>query len=352
VLKVFLRLCRGIEAVHAAGAIHRDIKPDNVMFLDGRLVVTDLGLAKFSNRDSTTLTQTHQRIGTRAYMATEQLLPGGSRSADERTDVCQLGKVLYELVTGESPVLRDYSKCSAGLAHIIGKATKDRPDDRYQSVGDLMKAIKLYEQSRSPNANPIGTFDVLISRIDEAVKRKEYREKDIRQLFAVMGSPVLDQDKEQFLTLFDQIPIPVLEVAVESFDDDFLPVLRSYVAAIDDKVGTYPFNYAESVAKKMWLVLGSSHATPEMKAMAIEAVLIASTRLNRFNAIESFHNMLKAIKDDDDAMEVVEVLDRHDHAFYTISDGVAAAKLHPTIRAYHERRIAERAEKERARNAE
>ena len=74
-LDVFKSICRGVQAVHSAGGTHRDIKPLNIMRMpDGRIVVSDLGLIKLDPRDSSTLTQTAQFIGTRVYCAPEQLL--------------------------------------------------------------------------------------------------------------------------------------------------------------------------------------------------------------------------------------------------------------------------------------
>ena len=105
-LEVFGQICAGIQALHASGIIHRDIKPANVLrFAGGRIAVSDFGLAKLDTRDSTILTQTGAFYGTFAYSAPEQHLPAGTREADVRTDVCQLGKMLYHMLTGKSPVL-------------------------------------------------------------------------------------------------------------------------------------------------------------------------------------------------------------------------------------------------------
>jgi len=121
---------------------------------DERIVVTDLGLAKLDARDTTILTQTTQFLGTRAYCAPEQLLPAGSREADARTDVYQLGKTLYEALTGESPALIDHSRLARGLGYIVERATRVQPDQRYQTVGALMDAVKTYISGKGPGASP------------------------------------------------------------------------------------------------------------------------------------------------------------------------------------------------------
>src|SRR5260370_37766076 len=109
VLGVFGQICSGVGALQASGTSHRDIKPANVLrFAGGRIAVADFGLAKLDTRDSTILTQTGAFYGTFAYSAPEQHLPAGTREADVRTDICQLGKMLYHMLTGKSPVLIEH----------------------------------------------------------------------------------------------------------------------------------------------------------------------------------------------------------------------------------------------------
>ncbi|MBI2314110.1 MAG: serine/threonine protein kinase [Betaproteobacteria bacterium] len=170
-IAAFLELCAGVLAVHKAGAIHRDINPNNALIIDGRIVLSDLGLAKLTDRDTTVLTQTMAIVGTQMYLAPEQRLPAGSRDADERTDIFQLGKTLYQLVTGLEPLLTDLSKVSPGLAHIIRKSTQEHPDQRYQSVGQLIDAIGSYQKAKDPDSNPLGAFDAIVNRIEERLRR-------------------------------------------------------------------------------------------------------------------------------------------------------------------------------------
>jgi eukaryotic-like serine/threonine-protein kinase len=123
-LDAFLQLCQGAQAIHNSLGVHRDIKPLNALrYADDTIVISDLGLAKYDPRDTTTLTQASVLLGTRAYCAPEQLMPAGSRDADGRTDIYQLGKTLYEILTGKSPALIDRSALPAGLAHIVQRST-------------------------------------------------------------------------------------------------------------------------------------------------------------------------------------------------------------------------------------
>jgi serine/threonine protein kinase len=90
----------GLDAVHAAGLVHRDVKPHNVIVdEDGDGHLTDFGLAK-AVASTTGLTTTGQVIGTVDYMAPEQIEGG---RVDARTDVYALGCVLFHAVTGRVP---------------------------------------------------------------------------------------------------------------------------------------------------------------------------------------------------------------------------------------------------------
>ncbi|WP_310113918.1 Stk1 family PASTA domain-containing Ser/Thr kinase [Pseudarthrobacter oxydans] len=87
----------GLGAAHAAGFIHRDVKPENVLISDdGRIKIGDFGLA----RAVTTSTSTGALIGTVAYLSPELVL---GRPADARSDIYSLGIMLYEMLTGQQP---------------------------------------------------------------------------------------------------------------------------------------------------------------------------------------------------------------------------------------------------------
>jgi eukaryotic-like serine/threonine-protein kinase len=100
VLTLTRGICAGLSAAHAAGVVHRDLKPDNVLVdRDGRVVITDFGIAR-ALRDGDAVVKTQGRpIGTPAYMAPEQVQ--GVADVDARADLYALGAMLYEMLTGE-----------------------------------------------------------------------------------------------------------------------------------------------------------------------------------------------------------------------------------------------------------
>ncbi|MGB1520666.1 MAG: serine/threonine protein kinase, partial [Limisphaerales bacterium] len=109
-LELFMDVCSAIQHAHQKGVIHRDIKPSNIMVSmhDHRAVpkIIDFGIAKATQQkltDKTLFTQFHHFIGTPAYMSPEQANISGL-DVDTRSDIYSLGVLLYELMTGRTPL--------------------------------------------------------------------------------------------------------------------------------------------------------------------------------------------------------------------------------------------------------
>jgi serine/threonine-protein kinase len=158
------QIAEGLAAAHAAGVVHRDLKPGNLMRLpDATVKILDFGLAKLKAPavagEQTSATTTGTLAGTLPYMAPEQLR---GEHVDGRTDLYALGAVLYEMATGQMPYrettslrLADailHAECAPpsrlrpGLAPclegIILKCLAKEPGRRYQSAADLLADLQ------------------------------------------------------------------------------------------------------------------------------------------------------------------------------------------------------------------
>src|SRR3954466_7543488 len=98
------QVAAALDAAHAAGLVHRDVKPANVMIEGQRCYLTDFGLTKRASSDSQQLTAAGQFLGTVDYVAPEQI---EGKDVDGRADVYALGCVLFECLTGSRPYPRD-----------------------------------------------------------------------------------------------------------------------------------------------------------------------------------------------------------------------------------------------------
>ena len=143
-LALFIAVCRAVQHAHQKGIIHRDIKPSNVMVTlhDGVPVpkVIDFGIAKATNArltEKTLFTEFHQFIGTPEYMSPEQAEMSGL-DVDTRSDIYSLGVLLYELLSGVTPLdgARLRSEGWVGMQRLIRDFEPVRPSVRLSAESE------------------------------------------------------------------------------------------------------------------------------------------------------------------------------------------------------------------------
>lgn len=334
VLDIFMGICAGVQAIHSAGYTHRDIKPHNALMMpDGRVVVTDLGLARFDERDSTALTRTTMFLGTTLYCAPEQMMLGGSRDADARTDVFQLGKVLYELVTGHQPALIDEHRLPLGLGHVVTRATQQQPDRRYKSVAQIMDAVQNFMRAQDPAAAASSQFDVIVEQARSLIESGKY---DVKNCEAILETlPQLAGDSGIYTEQFERVPKDLLRVMADTMPHLLERPLELYCNAVEDVVGGYNFAHAEIVADRMSSIFnGAAGAT--LKITALKATLIAAVKLGRYAAMEVFDRMISSINSPDIAVPAAEMLKENREYYHHMIGRVSDARLHAAIRVVNQ----------------
>ena len=154
--QVILPICVGLEYAYAQGIYHRDLKPSNLMFADQEhsvIKIIDWELGKATGRQSTTVTGTGGVGGTREYCAPEQWL---GQVVDARVDIFSLGVIMYEMLTGICPGVYDdlgrplnvqspshyQPTIVTELDQIVMKAIQMDPANRFQSMGELIAALR------------------------------------------------------------------------------------------------------------------------------------------------------------------------------------------------------------------
>jgi serine/threonine-protein kinase len=158
-LTIVSQVASALDAAHGRGLVHRDVKPANILLVPGKgsrgehVYLSDFGLTKRVSSDSG-VTKTGQFLGTLKYAAPEQF---EGKPLDQRADVYSLGCVLFECLTGEIPFRREQD-AALMYAHlnepppkatslrpdlprevdaVIARAMAKRPEDRFQTAGDL-----------------------------------------------------------------------------------------------------------------------------------------------------------------------------------------------------------------------
>lgn len=245
ILKIFVKICQGVNAAHLKGVIHRDLKPANIRVdQNGEPVIVDFGLAKLAVPDSPSegeaahevMSMTGQFIGSLPWASPEQA-EGAHGQVDVRTDVYSLGVILYQMLTGRFPyevignmrdvldrILRAEPVKPSTVRRNIGdeietivlKCLRKERDRRYQSAGDLGRDLERYMQGQAIEAKsdsgwyvisktlrryrmPVGVgvaFLVLIAG-SSVVLSVLYRQKSIAQTQALESARIAEERRVQ-----------------------------------------------------------------------------------------------------------------------------------------------------------
>ncbi|RMG67448.1 MAG: hypothetical protein D6715_04725, partial [Calditrichaeota bacterium] len=166
ILDTAMQIAEGLQAAHAKGIVHRDIKSSNIMVTgDGQVKIMDFGLAKIVG--GAQLTKDHSTLGTAAYMSPEQ---ARGEPVDQRTDIWSFGVVLYEMLTGELPFKGDYEQAViysilneapdfSGIPEdflpVVQKALAKQAEARYQTVEDVLADLKTLSGLETQSAGGI-----------------------------------------------------------------------------------------------------------------------------------------------------------------------------------------------------
>ena len=193
-VRITLQALRGLEAIHAAGIIHRDISPENLMITaDDSVKIIDLGVAKIDDPDAVAQTRTGIFVGKLRYAAPEQLgFLGEDERIDGRADLYAIAMVLVELLTGRPPYeakspheyflhhAREVQKTtvslpptlpgSAALVSVLEKALERNRNDRFASARDFANALEEIEKTLPDAASTATVMTALPG--DETLKQR------------------------------------------------------------------------------------------------------------------------------------------------------------------------------------
>lgn len=174
IARLLVTVSEGVHHAHERGILHRDLKPANLLFdEEGRVYVSDFGLARFSSDAESSLTLARDVLGTPHYLAPE-VVSGGARAATTASDIWSLGVILHELLAQQRPfegkgvaaVLRAIaesvppppSKAQPGVPRdleiIVAKAMAPLPERRYASARGLAEDLHRWVDGKPIRARP------------------------------------------------------------------------------------------------------------------------------------------------------------------------------------------------------
>jgi len=187
-LEIARDVALALQHAHEKGMIHRDVKPDNIMFSkEGRAKLSDFGLVKFTDPEAAHLTQSGATVGTPHYIAPEQAR--GEKDLDIRVDIYALGGTLYHLVTGRTPFVGSSafeivnqhltatltppdelnSGLSDGCVAVIEKMLAKDREDRYHAPSDVVADLERVLRGEEPTG---ASLDEGKSSVQISAKRK------------------------------------------------------------------------------------------------------------------------------------------------------------------------------------
>src|SRR5215218_516527 len=183
-LELFVPVCQAIQHAHQKGIIHRDIKPSNVMvtLYDGKPVpkVIDFGVAKATEQkltERTLFTQYGTLVGTLEYMSPEQA-EMSALGVDTRSDVYSLGVLLYELLTGSTPLSRKRVReaAYAEILRMIKEEEPPRPSTRLSDSGAALASISAQRHTEPAKLSKLvrGELDWIVMKCLEKDRNRRY----------------------------------------------------------------------------------------------------------------------------------------------------------------------------------
>ncbi|HEX4628936.1 MAG TPA: serine/threonine-protein kinase, partial [Gemmatimonadales bacterium] len=219
-VRILRDVCDALAYAHAHGIVHRDVKPDNVLFSGKHALVTDFGVAKAlaQSTGSTALTSLGMALGTPAYMAPEQA--AGDPNVDHRADIYAVGALGYEMLAGRppfsglspqgllaaqvtstpDPVAQHRDSVPPALAALVMRCLAKHPADRPQTAEELVDQLELMA---TPTAGLTPEPLVISSGTAAAIRKAHPVRVATHYALAAIGALTVDYLLVRFLGLPD-----------------------------------------------------------------------------------------------------------------------------------------------------
>lgn len=318
-LEIFDGVLDAIEYAHAANVLHRDLKPGNVLFIEGRYQVSDFGYSRRMNSDSAVLTRTNAGFGSEGYVAPEQWQ--NAKDADVTADVYSLGAVLYRLLANASPAAGiDPARVPERFRDVVVRATSRDSKSRYLSIAEMKKAI-------ARRRTDIGETEAVEKKAARLLTEwKQQRPSALAELTALL---LANRDNtELYLNFVTTLPGDWMQAMAKASVSTLTDVLGAYLTAIE---GQHPWLSTDRYAlfiERAWNWVESA----EVRLMLLRPLLLLGYNHNRYFVRDLFVRIGgQAANDVRYVHSLIDVLDANPGARRFVRDAMLATSLPPAV---------------------
>ncbi|SJN12093.1 serine/threonine protein kinase [Leucobacter sp. 7(1)] len=330
IVDIMRQICAGLAYIHGNGVYHRDLKPANVLRLEsGEWAVSDFGLAVEAERETTPLTSTLRAgMGSWVYAAPEQWTR--ARSADHRSDVYSLGKMLQELVTQEYPV---NTEMPAGpLRPVVERATANSPASRYSSVAEFLEALERTLGTRQEH-DAWESREQTAERLRDRMLSPSTTPADLIEMFE--WATLLDESDDDDMKALTRVLPWCTSSSVEFLWNRDRGAFRRLFERFTDYVKRtgFSFEYCDVLANFMRRTVDVVSDSSVLR-MAVAALAVLGPEHNRWHVRDVLVSVLQDVKLEEMSMAAIEGLRSvgRDQVGWSITD-FTVRTLPPAIRA-------------------
>lgn len=326
VYTIFSAILDAMEYAHNQGVIHRDLKPENILMnSDSDLVISDFGLGRWLDTESTRQTQTGFAMGTILYMAPEQLLD--AKRADERSDVFTLGRMLYELYTGPlSSAVQDISRLQPAIALIVGRCTVHGPDQRFQTVAQLRQAwLNLFDSKQRKSA-----LEQLLFLRSKFTAPGPHKKNEVKKFVELLLARSDDADIIHDTLM--QIDVSVVTIMFKLKPEETRILCRRFVEFATSQ--DWPFEYTDKIGNRCKLLYGATEDA-EIRAYLIICAMEVGISHNRWHVLGIFSDLMGVPKEPGEELALAHLLEKTDSStLWRAAEYVSVSKLPSSLVQY------------------
>lgn len=312
-LWIFQQILDALEFIEkdSSACVHRDLKPSNILLFredNGSYTakITDFGLARLIQRDTSAITKSSEKFGTEGYFAPELYIVG-SQNATIEADIYSLGKILYVLLTGHGPSHIYQDSIPEGFKSIILKATEENPKYRFQSITEMKDKLYSIIKSRTVGVEEYPNQDKISRLINDG---SDTAVSELIDLFLEKTD-----NSELILRGMTALPRDILGKIYLKHASSFISVFSEFDRHIEDSFpktpsGNTDYDFCDRIADLYAYIFRLTDKF-KIRRMIVRRLALLAHEKHRYYVGEIFSQLVDNLHDKDIEQEVVDVFSDH-----------------------------------------